>query len=42
MKNNISKLTFQADLNSDGVIDWDEFMSMMMPGNIAEQNYVGK
>lgn len=26
----------QADLNADGHIDWEEFMAMMMPGDITE------
>lgn len=29
------EMFMQADLNSDGVIDWDEFISMMSPGDIT-------
>ena len=28
---------FQADLNNDGLIDWDEFVQMMMPEGEGEQ-----
>ena len=33
----ISLNLFQADLNNDGLIDWDEFVQMMMPEGEGEQ-----
>ena len=29
-------LILQADLNSDGLIDWSEFVAMMTPGDLAK------
>jgi Ca2+-binding EF-hand superfamily protein len=35
-KDECDEMFQQADLNSDGHIDWEEFMAMMMPGDINE------
>ena len=34
-----STFAFQADLNNDGKIDWDEFVNMMMPDSGDDVDY---